>query len=427
MSFWLMFILYTIFLQLNRDMDKSSTYCVMPHLGMALQNESDFCCCNVNKESWQDPNRETMHVYSHLLERAYKSHTRKMLAAGLDHNRPHASCQVCWDLEASGAESARQRFNKIFGHVEPLPNQPRVLVIKPGNTCNFACRMCNPVTSSNWYRDGHELELAGLTSSSWYAEPRDPGQVAQLTFNEYTRTFETIRNSFNSDNKEFWTTLKTWMANLIYIDIYGGEPFLIPAMFDLLQHGVDTGACCNIELQLHTNASIFNEEYLKILGQYKKVNFCVSIDSMEPAQLEYIRHRADFKTVIENAGRFRDILSQYPNVNMTATYTVTPLNVFYADQALQEIKEYLKVPVGINIVTTPEYDIRHLPTPIKQYLIDNLTTDKITNFLKQTISGCDIEWPKFCRTTDRLDQLRGQNFAETFPEWWTLLKPYWVY
>ena len=92
-----------------------------------------------------------------------------------------------------------------------------------------------------------------------------------------------------------------------------------------------------------------------------------------------------------------------------------------------EIKEYLNIPVGINIVTTPEYDIRHLPLPIKQYLINNLTTDKITNFLKQTIPGCDIEWPKFCRTTDRLDQLRGQNFAETFPEWWALLKPHWVF
>jgi hypothetical protein len=216
------------------------------------------------------------------------------------------------------------------------------------------------------------------------------------------------------------------MANLVYIDIYGGEPFLIPAMFDLLQHGVDIGASLNITINIHTNASIFNDRYLEILSHYKQVNFNVSIDSMVPAQLEYIRHHADFKTVIENAQRFRDILSQYPNVNTTVTYTVTPLNVFYADQSIQEIKNYLGFPVGINIVTTPEYDIRHLPAPVKQYLLDNLTTAAITNFLKQTISGCDIEWPKFCRTTDRLDQLRGQNFANTFPEWWKLLKPFWV-
>jgi hypothetical protein len=84
------------------------------------------------------------------------------------------------------------------------------------------------------------------------------------------------------------------------------------------------------------------------------------------------------------------------------------------------------LPIAVNIVTTPEYDIRHLPIPIKQYLIDTLSNPLVVNFLKQSISGCDIEWPKFCQTTDKLDQLRGQSFAETFPEWWKMLKPYWV-
>ena len=408
-------------------MDKSSTYCVMPHLGMALQNESDFCCCNLSKESWQDPNRETMYVYSHPIGRAYKSHTRKMIAASLDHNRPHASCQVCWDIEASGGTSSRQDLNQRFGHLEPVPNQPRILIIKPGNTCNFACRMCNPVTSSNWYHDGLALEQAGLTSSSWYAEPKDPAEVAQLTFNEYTRTFETVRNSFNPDNKEFWSTLKAWMSGLVYIDIYGGEPFLIPAMFDLLQHGVDTGVSSDIELSLHTNASIFNEQYLEILCQYKQLNFRVSIDSTVPDQLEYIRHRADSETVLANLKRFQEILQPVNGVRISITYTVTPLNVFYVDRDVSKLQSQFGLPVNVNIVTTPEYDIRHLPAPVKKYLIDNLTTDKITNFLQQTIPGCDIEWPKFCRATDRLDQLREQNFAETFPEWWALLKPYWVY
>jgi hypothetical protein len=80
----------------------------------------------------------------------------------------------------------------------------------------------------------------------------------------------------------------------------------------------------------------------------------------------------------------------------------------------------------INIVTTPEYDIRHLPIPIKQYLIQHTKNSTVRNFLQTTIPGCDVEWPKFCKITDRLDQLRGQSFSNTFPEWWDLLKPYWV-
>jgi hypothetical protein len=407
-------------------MEKSSTYCVMPHLGMALQNESDFCCCNVNKASWQDKQRNPMYVHSHPLELVYKSHTRKMIGASLDSGKQHPSCQSCWDLEQSGGESPRTQLNRLYGSVEPLSDQPRVLIIKPGNTCNFACRMCNPVTSSSWYQDGFELEKNNLTSSSWYSTPYSPEHVASLTFNEYTKTFETIRNSFNRDNTEFWNTLKKWIENLIFIDIYGGEPFLSPAMFNLLEHGINIGASKNISLNIHTNASIFNTKYLEILSQYKSVRFCVSIDSTDSKQLEYIRHQANYESVIENSKKFKKIIDQHPSINMSITNTITPLNVFYIDKTNSELISMFKLPVNTNIVTTPEYDIRHLPLPIKNFLINTLSNNQIVNFLKQPIPGCDIEWPKFCQTTDKLDQLRGQSFAKTFPEWWTLLEPHWV-
>jgi MoaA/NifB/PqqE/SkfB family radical SAM enzyme len=398
----------------------------MPHLGMAIQNESDFCCCNVNSASWQNNKRETMYVHSHDIKSLYKNHTRKMLASLLDSGIKHPSCQACWDLELSGQQSTRQRSNQLFGDVTPLLDQPRILIIKPGNTCNFACRMCNPVTSSSWYSDGYEVEKVNLTSSSWYANESQLGSVESLTFNEYTRKFETVRNSFNKDNVEFWKTLKNWIENLVYIDIYGGEPFLIPAMFDLLEHGVTIGASKNIKLNIHTNASIFNLRYLQILSQYKSVTFHVSIDSHNPPHLEYIRHKAEFNTVIENSKKFKEIIKQSDNITMLITTTITPLNVFYVDTIKKELEEIFNIPVRIHIVTTPEYDIRHLPVPVKNYLIEYLSTSNVVNFLKQTIPGCDIEWPKFCKTTDKLDQLRAQSFAKTFPEWWEILKHYWV-
>ena len=406
-------------------MNKSSTYCVMPHLAMALQNESDLCCCNINKESWKDNKKQTMYVHSHPLKSVFNSHTRKIISSALDNGIQHKSCQACWDQESVGNSSARQKFNNIFENIQPIPSQPRVLVIKPGNTCNFACRMCNPITSSSWYSDGYELEKANLTSSSWYSNDQSD-RVANITFNEYTKTFDTVRNSFNRDNTEFWDTLKEWIVNLVYIDIYGGEPFLSPAMFELLEHGASIGCAKYIELNIHTNASIFNTRYVEILKQYKKVSFRVSIDSHIPSHLEYIRHKADYNQVIENTVKFKNLLGQSPNVNMGITNTITPLNVFYVDETVQWLVSNLELPVAINIVHTPEYDIRHLPIPVKRYLIENTQTTEVTNFLQQTISGCDIEWPKFCKATDRLDQLRKQSFAKTFPDWWKILNPYWV-
>jgi MoaA/NifB/PqqE/SkfB family radical SAM enzyme len=406
-------------------MDKSSTYCVMPHLGMSVQNYGDFCCCNINKASWQSPQREVVHVHNYPVEKIYQSHTRKTVAAALDHGIKHSSCQACWDLESAGGNSPRVSFNQLFRDVEVLPNQPRVLIIKPGNTCNFSCRMCNPITSSNWYADGYELEKENLASNSWYADTHKQS-VAELTYNEYTKTFETVRNSFNRDNVDFWETMKTWIPNLVDIIIYGGEPFLIPAMFDLLEHGVKIGSSKNIKISLHTNASIFNQQYLDILSNYKSVEFHVSLDSGDSAQLEYIRHKAKFEAVMDNVIRFKKFFDQNKNIHPSITITVTLLNVFYIDKIIKHIEQLTQLPTVLNITTTPEYDIRHLPVPVKKYLINHLSHQLIINFLQQTIAGCDIEWPKFCRATDKLDQLRGQSFKQTFPEWWQLLEPYWI-
>ena len=407
-------------------MDEPSTYCVMPHFGMAVQNHADFCCCNLNKRSWKNNERETMYVHQYFNSSVFNSPTRKIIAASLDNNIKHSSCKVCWDLEEAGSVSSRQIFNERFGHLKPLPNQPRILIIKPGNTCNFACRMCNPMTSSSWYSDGHEIKQAGLTSSSWYNDEMHKHDVSVMTFNEYTRSFENIRNSFGRNNNEFWDTLKSWIENLVFIDIYGGEPFLIPAMFDLLNHGVEIGASKNIELAVSTNASIFNEQYFDILRQYKTVNLLLSIDSLDAKQFEYIRYKSEFDVVIDNCKKIQEIVKKYPSIRLSVTYTITPLNVYYADRTIQQLRDLFKLPINVNLVTTPEYDIRHLPIPVKQYLIKNISNSVVVNFLKQTIPGCDIEWPKFFKTTDLLDKSRNQNFSEVFPEWWELLKNHWI-
>jgi sulfatase maturation enzyme AslB (radical SAM superfamily) len=264
------------------------------------------------------------------------------------------------------------------------------------------------MTSTSWYQDGHMLE-----------SPDKP-------FHEYTKKFEIVRNSYDQKHTEFWNTLNSWMENLRVIYIYGGEPFLIPGMWATLQHGKDIDASKNITLDIHTNASIWNENYLEILSAYKKVQLNISIDSSVPEHNEYIRHKGKHDQIIENTHKYISKFSSSPNVELRVTVTVTPINVYYIDQIVEDLAKQFDLPIAINIVTTPEYDIRHLPQPVKHYLINNLNTMMVVNFLKQTIPGCDIEWPKFCQVTNKLDKSRNQDFSQTFPAWWKLLEPYWI-
>ena len=375
--------------------NKSKTFCIATHACMAIQNETDYCCCNVNKESWKTNTHEVIHVSDYSPDVAWNSYSRKIIQAVLDNGQQHPSCQVCWNLETAGSTSPRTILNGLFGNIEIIEDQPQVIIIKPGNTCNLACRMCNPLTSSSWYSDAYKLEQS------------------TLPFAEYTRKFEIIRNSFNKDNEKFWETFKNWLPKIKFIDIYGGEPFLAPALFDLLEFGVKIDASKNISLQLHTNATILNRRYLEILSQYKNVSFKVSIDSIDPTRNDYIRHRGNFEQTIANAKSMKDFFKNFINVNFGVTYTVTPLNVYYIDKDIHQIGELIGTTnVGTNIVTTPEYDIRHLPIPVKDILVKTTNNVIIKNFLEQTIPGCDIEWPRFCKITDHLDQIRNQSFAE---------------
>lgn len=391
-------------------MSKSKYSCKLTEASMAMQNGTDYTCCNVNKESWMDGRREVIRVYNTLPKDAFQSPTRKMINTALDYGIPHSSCQHCWDLEESNIESPRQTYNKLLSDVETLDDRPRVLIFKPGNTCNIACRMCNPETSSSWYADSYKLN-----------ESNKP------PYSVYIKQFERIRKSYNSSNQEFWINLKSWLPDLRYLYIYGGEPYLMPALFDWLKYGVEIGASKNIEIDIHTNGTIDNDEYNNILSRYKHVNFHISIDSPYKSELEYIRYKANYNTVIYNTKNFNNIFKDLENVHTSVTYTVTPFNIFQIDEKVEEIKNITGLEqVNLNFVTTPaEQDIRHLPIPIKELIISETSIQEVIAFLEKTIPGCDIEWPKFCYMTDKLDKIRSQKFKQVFPKWWSILETYW--
>jgi MoaA/NifB/PqqE/SkfB family radical SAM enzyme len=388
-------------------MDQSKTHCVMPHKALAIQNNGDFCVCNINNMSFETKTRDVMYVHNTSLKDAWNSHTRKMVSAALDRDRELPACAQCFDLEKSGNSSSRKQFNSMFGSLPTLTTQPQVFILKPGNTCNLACRMCNPATSSGWYKDAYELAV------------ENEGFVGTAT--EYSKTFEHIRNSFNRANTDFWDTFVEWLPNLVFVDIYGGEPFLSPALFNALERVANAGQSHNTALQFHTNLTMFNPTYLEILSKFKSVKIGLSIDSDQVQELEYIRYPVKSDLVFDNLKKFKQASKNYKNITLGICITITPLNAWRMANIKKNLNQYL--PAYFNIVTSPgEYDIRHIPLPVRKVIAKQ--NPSIAKFIMQTVPGCDIYWPKFWQHTKALDQLRGQSFEDTFPEFYELIKPY---
>ena len=392
----------------------STTYCKLAHVSLAVQNEGDVCVCNKNTQSFEDGKKNKLYLHEVGLERMWRSPTRKLIRAALDHGKRIPSCQSCWNDEDAGVESFRQIFNKKLKDVDPSDTQPKILILKPTNVCNLGCRMCQPSTSTTLYQDFYKLdtELKSFTG----------------TFKEYTKKFETIRLGLGKQNIDIWETFKQWLPGFIFLDIYGGEPMLAPAMWDKMIDATNNDKVADTAIQFHTNGVIWNQSYIDILPKFKHVQIAISIDSNDTNQLEYIRHKVDVVALQENIEKYIELSNKYKNISVNICFTVSIYNIWYADAILDGLEKY-GVPVFSNVVYGPDqYDFRHLPPEIKHQLIEkfknNKKCEKFISLLNHQIPGCDIWWPRFWEELHILDRVRDQSFAETFPEYYQAMLPY---
>jgi sulfatase maturation enzyme AslB (radical SAM superfamily) len=362
----------------------------MTQIGLAVQNNGDFCVCNLNNKSFESASQDVLFVNKNTLTEAWDSRTRHEI--GVD------SCNACFDLERTGTKSQRQRYNLNLASVQPMGEQPRVLIVKPGNTCNLACRMCNAETSSGWYKDSFSL-----AQQDGYA-----GTIA-----EYTREFDHIRDGFSKHNTEFWETFTQWMDNIVQLDIYGGEPMLMPALFDSLSRVKNKDA----HITLHTNGTIFNEDYLLTLREFRKVNLHISVDSDCAKELEYIRYPVVASTVFDNLNKYWEFFRGHKNVKTEITITVTPFNIQQIDRITVGLYKY-NLPLSLNFVTSPAmYDVRNMPN--KETVASNICVNKTAkNFLLQEATD-STAWDSFIVQTQKLDALRMQSYSQVFgaPGW----------
>jgi len=323
------------------------------------------------------------------------SHLKDFQNKFLNDGRPN-ECKTCWVIEANGGDSKRIIENNRFN----TPSDTiRTLDLKPGNICNLKCRICSSYASSRWISD--EIKLIGHSHFPLYNWPEVYGLKDLYQLAEH----------------------------LEYIEISGGEPFMIDSQKQFIKWIVTAGYAKNINLQYHTNGTIFPWDIINELAEFKKVNISLSIDGIGD-RFEYLRHPAKWDEVYTNWKLYKSI-SEF---TIGISHSVNALNIYY-------IPEFIKF---ANMMKTNVYwNLVHNVMPATA--LSPNTIDKLINHFKDNLPGLltyqvnplhphdnwlytylksnyTLDNTKYIiNRINEVDKLRKEDYKSVFPEMYELL------
>jgi hypothetical protein len=348
---------------------KNTTFCVLPFFGLELPSRSP--CCLLPEDYNLDQIKADMLV-----------------------GRRSGACKKCWNLEDHGVKSDRQirnetldfHFDKDLGGLFEMAQQGTSCTvhyeIDSSNVCNSTCVTCDSSASSLW---GDLL--------------RRNGQPAKKNWTIKTETF--------LPDIDF--------SRARFIGFRGGEPLLSTTNFEILQRLIDhNNTDCFINFT--TNGSVkLTVAQKEILGKFSHVNMCFSIDGIGPV-FEYLRYPSKWNTILDNI----DYCRQH-NITISASYTVSNLNVLYHDQTCAWFRDN-QIRFIINPVYHPTYfRPGALPQTVKNQILSNQHSLDLAGFLGQHSSKDELDYKQFCQQIHLQDTWKNIQLQDYLPELANLL------
>lgn len=403
---------------------ESKTFCMLPWMHMhAFPDGRAYPCCL--SDYWHpvgDLRKNTMaEVWN---QDAYKTMRKNMLE-----DKPCKECTKCYEQEKHGAFSMRNDSNRNYGHLIKETNDThadgthpdfkiRYWDVRFSNLCNFSCRSCGPIFSSNWYNDHVKLynrkpDVLG----------RDMARV------EYT----------TGDEDDMIAQMMPHVPYLEQVYFAGGEPLIMKEHYFLLEKLIEAGKT-DIRLQYNTNFSElhFKDKHVfEYWKHFKNVSVGASLDGMG-TQAELIRRGTDWRQTVSNRER---MMKEVPHVDFYVSSTVSSMNVLHVldfHKAWTELGLINAKDWNINICQSPEwYRIDIFPEEFKQRVIYPAYEEHIAwldpqDSLRRATTGYQSllslmrgndgtqHWSRFVEEIAVLDRLRGEDFWSTFPEFMEL-------
>jgi radical SAM protein with 4Fe4S-binding SPASM domain len=399
---------------------KSKTFCMLPWVHMhAFPDGRAYPCCLA--DYWHP----TGNLRENTMEEIWNQAPYQKLRVNMLNEQPSKECSKCYEQETNGFFSMRYDSNRNYGHhiaeVDQTANDGthpefkiRYWDVRFSNLCNFSCRSCGPIFSSNWFNDHVRLY------------DRKPDVLGR----------EMARVEYTAGDED--SMLDQMLPHIPYLEqVYfaGGEPLIMKEHYFMLEKLIEHSKT-DIRIQYNTNFSElrFKDKHVfDYWKHFKNVSVGASLDASGD-RAELMRKGTDWTQTIENRKR---MIEQVPHVDFYVSATVSAMNVLHildfhrewTEQGLIQAKDW-----NINICQSPEwYRIDILPEKFKHEVVipayekhikwleplDKL--QRATNGYKSllnllTAQDASYLLPRFRKEITKLDNVRNENFWKVFPE-----------
>jgi MoaA/NifB/PqqE/SkfB family radical SAM enzyme len=405
--------------QLTR-LTKSDNFCMMPWVHMhAFPDGRAYPCCLA--DYWHpvgDLRKNTMaEVWN---QQPYRTIRLNMLS-----DQPSKECTKCYEQEQNGFFSMRNDSNRNYGHhVAEVDStladgshpdfKIRYWDIRFSNLCNFRCRSCGPIFSSNWYNDHVKL----------YNRVPDVLGRDMLRIEYAGRTEDDIEQQ-----------MQEHIPYLEQVYFAGGEPLIMKEHYTLLEKLIEADKT-DVRIQYNTNFSElrFKDKHVfEYWKHFKNVSVGASLDASGD-RAELMRKGTDWQQTLDNRRR---MMAEVPHVDFYISATVSAMNVLHVLDFHREWTELGLIQAkdfNINICQSPEwYRIDILPEKFKneviipayerhlEWLEPQDTLQRATTGYKSLLNLLTAQdashlLPRFKEEIKKLDDIRDENFWKVFPE-----------
>ena len=389
----------------------SSTFCplLFQHLATHPHGGVTHCCVADHRNAlsssrdgdrFYNLNRDTVH--DTMNSESYK----KARLEVLDGEKPKA-CLRCYEEEDKGMNSKRieeirnypeytidvaRESTDSTGYMKDV--QLEFVELRLGNTCNVACRTCNPASSSKWRNDYDALQKA---------------TTFQLT------DYNTMEGFRWPERDGFWEDLLQHCDRVKTFYINGGEPTLIKEHFRFLERLVELGKT-DIKLWYNINMTNMNDKVIDLWKKFDHVKISCSIDDLGDRN-HYIRYPTKWNDVEKNFLRLKS-----EGFEMDITQTVSWMNYSTLGDFYTAFNKKYGIFVHHNYVYDPDIlSPAVLPKEMRDEIhksFEGVFNNWKLNELKTMFDGPDKpkKWEQAKEYTRNLDEIRKQNIEDYLPE-----------